>query len=68
MCGIIGFIMIIIKQGDPDAIKEYKRFECKKCGCIWEAERGEYKSGNQYNETYYYSTCPTCSVVAYTRW
>jgi len=57
--------MIIIRQGDPDAAKEYKRFECKRCRCVWIAEKGEYKSGMQYNELYYHSSCPTCGKEAY---
>ena len=57
--------MIIIKQGDPDAIKNYKRFKCNRCGCIWKAEKGEYKFGSQYNEGYYHMPCPTCGKETY---
>lgn len=55
--------MKIIKQGDLDKLKQTKRFECKKCGCVFEAEKSEYDIVN--NDDYFYSTlyraeCPCC--------
>ena len=35
--------MRIIKEGDLKKLKKIKCFECKKCGCIFEAEKDEYK-------------------------
>ena len=58
--------MKIIKEGDLKKLKKIKRFECKECGCIFEAEKDEYKWGNQYNETYYYCACPCCNQTVYT--
>lgn len=57
--------MKIIKEGDLNKLKEIKHFECKKCGCIFEAEKDEYKWGNQYNETYYYCKYPCCHQTVY---
>lgn len=41
-------------------LNRVKRFECKSCGCIFEADKTEYRSNSQYNETYYYCECPFC--------
>lgn len=57
--------MKIIKPGDINLLKATKRFMCKKCGCIFEADKGEYRSDSQYNEIYYISTCPTCGSPTY---
>ena len=46
--------MKIIKNGDMQKLKMTKHFSCKKCGCVFEADKDEYKSGSQYNETYYF--------------
>ena len=56
--------MKIIQQGNPDYQKQIRRFTCK-CGCVFEAEKGEYSTGSQYNETYYYCECPTCKSMVY---
>lgn len=58
--------MKIIKEGDLKKLKKIKRFECKECGCIFEAEKDEYKRGSQYNEEYYYCACPYCNQRVYT--
>ena len=58
--------MKIIKEGNLDKLKKIKRFECKECGCIFEAEKDEYKWDSQYNETYYYCACPCCNQIVYT--
>ena len=58
--------MKIIKEGDLKKLKKIKRFECKECGCIFEAEKDEYKWDSQYNVTYYYCTCPCCNQTVYT--
>lgn len=52
--------MTIIREGDMRKIKKVLRFECRNCGCIFEAEKGEYRVGTQYNEEYYYCECPFC--------
>lgn len=57
--------MKIIKQGDLNKLKRIKQFECKECGCIFEADKNEYKIGSQYNETYYFCVYPTCKNTVY---
>ena len=57
--------MNIIKQGDPDRAKGVRRFECKKCGCIFEATAKEYQHSSQYNEFYTYCKCPCCNTYVY---
>ena len=57
--------MKIIKQGDANKLKRIKRFECKECKCIFEAEKNEYQTGSQYNEIYYYCKCPCCGSIVY---
>lgn len=52
--------MIIIKKGDIQKMKKIVRFECRNCGCIFEAEKGEYKIDSQYNDEYYSCECPFC--------
>ena len=58
--------MKIIKEGDLRKLKKIKYFECKKCGCIFEAEKDEYKCDSQYNEIYYCCACPYCNQMVYT--
>lgn len=58
--------MKIIKEGNLNKLKKNKRFECKECGCIFEAEKNEYKEGSQYNYSYYYCICPYCHQKVYT--
>lgn len=57
--------MKIIKPGDKEKLKETKYFVCKSCGCEFEADKGEYSVGEQYNSTYYYHPCPTCGNTVY---
>ena len=58
--------MEIIKQGDISKLKQTKKFECRRCGCIFLADDDEYKySGSQYNESYYRCICPTCNTPVY---
>lgn len=54
--------MKIIQHGQPK--RTIKRFKCWKCGCVFEADKGEYKSGSQYNEIYYWCGCPDCGKSA----
>lgn len=57
--------MKIIKNGDLERLKETKTFECKRCGCVFKAEKGEYTTRSQYNEIYYLCKCPTCATTVY---
>lgn len=53
--------MKIIKHGKPPKVKStVKRFKCENCGCVFEADRGEYRCSSQYNEYYFYCECPEC--------
>ena len=52
--------MRIIYNGDVSRLKKTKRFECKYCGCIFEADAGEYAVESWRNVEYYKRRCPTC--------
>ena len=56
--------MKIIKEGDLNRVKKIKRFECDVCGCIFEADKTEYKPtpglAQQRGEGSYRCTCPCC--------
>ena len=61
--------MQIIKQGKIPVYK--KTFECDVCGCVFEAERGEYVASGQMevmhdNLPNYKCKCPCCGVMVYT--
>ena len=63
--------MKIIKEGIVSI--DSRRFVCKECGCVFEAENTkngkEYeKRFDQYQEEYYVSKCPFChtKVFSYT--
>ena len=58
--------MGIIKKGDIGQVIESKMFECKRCGCVFKAERGEYESKMDCrNDMYYLCDCPTCGKTVY---
>lgn len=62
--------MKIIKKGkskeELEAIlKVTKRFECKTCGCVFEADKGEYKYMDDGIYSEYYCKCPNCAKDAY---
>ena len=57
--------MKILKPGDLSLIKRTKRFECRNCGCIFQADKDEYKINHQYNEEYAYCQCPFCHKTVY---
>lgn len=52
--------MKIIKHGKIPEKSTVKRFECRHCGCVFEAENKECHYGSQYNEHYCYCECPEC--------
>jgi rubredoxin len=77
--------MKIIKEGLPKeklkkVLKKTKRFSCKVCGCVFEADDGEYSVSSEYGfYTVRTCVCPNCQSVAsetpcvaylrhYTRW
>lgn len=57
--------MKIIKQGESDLLQKIKRFECRYCKCIFEANNKEYIDMSQYNNTYYVAECPCCKKKVY---
>ena len=61
--------MKIIKQGLSKEklekkLKQTKRFECKTCGCIFEADEGEYEYEDDYIYSAHYCKCPNCDQRA----
>ena len=57
--------MNIIKQGKTKEelkaiLNVTKRFECKTCGCVFEADKGEYETEEARIYSYYYCKCPNC--------
>lgn len=57
--------MNIIKPGNLDFLKGTKKFECRNCGCVFEADKNEYSCGSQYNDVFYICDCPCCGSIAY---
>ena len=63
--------MKIIKEGLPKeelekVIKKTKRFMCKTCWCVFEADKSEYHTEVDYQiYTNYYCECPNCGKTAY---
>ena len=57
--------MKIIREGNLENIKNPKKFLCQRCGCIFEAEKDEYKGHNHYNDIYFYAECPCCKAKAF---
>lgn len=57
--------MKIIQHGRPELdLSTVKRFKCDFCGCVFEADEGEYKVGQQYNNIYHQCKCPECGKHA----
>lgn len=62
--------MFIIKDGDREIAekkkKQTRRFECRMCGCVFEADKGEYRGEDGFDfRYYYYAKCPCCENKAY---
>lgn len=62
--------MNIIKQGKSkeelkSILNKTKRFECKTCGCIFEADEGEYIEEDDFYTCVYYCKCPNCEQNAF---
>lgn len=51
----------IIKPGNDEKLKGTKTFFCRKCGCIFKADKEDYHSDSHYNSLYYRCTCPYCN-------
>lgn len=51
----------IIKPGKTKEPKGTRRFTCIRCGCVFDADHGDYEIiDGQYNETVYWAFCPNC--------
>lgn len=61
--------MNIIKQGNPEFITGDFYFKCKKCGCVWAANRGDrgLKISPPCMEFFTYMKCPNCNEMAYSK-
>lgn len=68
--------MKIIKQGEVKRKLKPLQFECRECGCVFEADNTEYKfshadlyPGELDDEEIlvYYCLCPTCDSKVYVR-
>lgn len=61
--------MRIIREGNKQLAEirfnRVRQFECHNCYCIWQAGKGEYKAGAQYNQEYFYMPCPCCGETTY---
>lgn len=61
--------MVIIKPGDSSKAEGEFYFECKECGCVWTADRGD--SGLKISppccEFFAYMKCPNCGETSYDR-
>lgn len=55
--------MRIIQQGKQ---KETHTFICRVCGCVFEADKGEFTFEFFRNEEYFKSICPFCKLPVYT--
>lgn len=61
--------MKIIKPGDLERLKIIKRFECKDCGCIFEADQHEFRSADAMEALHdaidASCECPCCHNMVY---
>lgn len=61
--------MFIIKDGNKELAekkkKQTKQFECRICGCIFEADKGEYKCEEAQFSLWYSAKCPCCGDKTY---
>ncbi|MCL2310970.1 MAG: hypothetical protein FWC41_00565 [Firmicutes bacterium] len=53
--------MEILKLGNPNKVKEYRVFECHKCGCKFKSDNTEYTVIHErHNDNEYKTQCPCC--------
>ena len=52
--------MKIIRNCDLKRLQKTKRFTCFRCGCIFEANAGEYRVEEGQREDTYIMNCPIC--------
>lgn len=58
--------MVITKHGTPQKISGGYNFVCKKCGCEWNARRGDkgFYISPPCMEFFVYMNCPECGCEA----
>lgn len=57
--------MKIIQHGRPNPeLSTIKRFKCGFCGCVFEADEGEYAVCQHYNDICRQCKCPDCEKLA----
>lgn len=52
--------MKIIKEGDLTKLNETKKFYCRACGCVFEANKGEYIEEELQINAIFLCECPCC--------
>lgn len=53
--------MKILTPGNKDRLKKYRKFECEHCGCVFIADKDEYKDeSTQKDGPMYSAKCPCC--------
>lgn len=54
--------MKIIKEGDLSRLPTARRFECERCGCVFDASAAEYRIETAKNGAFRCCPCPTCRM------
>ena len=56
----------ILREGSEYTYNKMIRFECEQCGCLFDANKNEYKyCGNQIEGDDWKMTCPYCKNTVY---
>ena len=56
--------MKILKPGDVSKLDDTRRFECNKCGCVFEATKAEYRGQSLSDDEWIYACeCPVCKYT-----
>ena len=54
--------MRVIREGDLKRLSSTHRFECSRCGCVFEANSAEYRTESDFRNGHFYAIeCPTCN-------
>lgn len=58
--------MKILVQGDLKHLNKIKKFACDACGCVFLADKNEYRNvSNQHDGTIFTIECPCCYSTLY---
>lgn len=59
--------MKILVPGDKNRLRKYKKFKCMDCGCVFIADKGEYKDqSTQRDGPMFAIECPCCGRTTWT--